>query len=253
MKELQEFGSEFKIVGQLLDSEQISSLQRTEEWYTIRRGKFTGSNMKLLMGCGRASSKMPWTTNDKIVDFGATAEKYIYGVGGERTTGCYSMQIDSKQMQYGRMNEIILINKLLKDNIISNYEAKSFELFYKNAGASVDGLCVFKNEEMCLEVKCTVSWDGHYERMYEEQVDQTHCDFWQMQAEMMAAGTDKCLYVVAYPMTIEKYKYQIVNASKIHQKAIMQRCQIADEAIKLWNTHSYTDSLKIACQNFKFD
>jgi hypothetical protein len=233
------------------DSTNEDSLQRTEEWLEKRKGRFTGSRIKDLMGCGRSTSKMQWGRVEKTVDFGAGAERYIYNVGKERMTGLRSMSASSKQMQHGTEHEPLLIQQLIDDGVISDFEELGFEHFgdYKNGGASVDGVCTYKGERVSLELKCCVSWDGHYKRMY-QQVHEKHDDFWQHQSEMLATGTKKCLYVVAAPMQVEIYDKQIVNASPIHQKCLFDRCKIADRAIELWDVHPYPTALQIACQEF---
>lgn len=246
-KEIQEF----EMQGGFLIKDN-SSLQRTNEWLEQRKGRFTGSKIKDLMGCGRSTAQKPWGSIEKIYDFGATCERYIYKVGKERTTGVRDMDVSSQQMEYGKLNEPLLVQQLLKNGIISNFEEVPFLEFpnYSNGGASADGKAIFKGELVGLELKCTTSWDGHYNRMYEP-VHDKHDDFWQFQSEMLALGVDKLLYVVAYPGTVEKYDYNIVNASPLHQKLILERCKIADAAIELWDEYSYKEALKIAIANYK--
>lgn len=226
-------------------------LQRTEEWLAARSGNFTGSKNKDLMNCGRSTAKMQWGTVEKLVDFGATAEKYVYAVGKERITGHQNQQIKSQQMYHGILNEPLLIQKMLDQGIITEYEPCAFVKFEgHNGGASPDGKVLYNSERMALEVKCCVSWDGHYKRMYNK-VDQKHDDFWQCQAEMLALSVSKLLYVVASPMTIEDYDVQVIDASPIHQKAMLQRIEIADTAIGHWGAHHYGDALKLACAEWQ--
>jgi len=245
-----EIRSDFVMIGSL-DSTASDSLQRTEEWLEKRKGRFTGSKIKELMGCGRSTSKMVWGRDEKLVDLGAKAEKYIYNVGKERLTGLRSMSASSKQMDHGTEHEPLLIQQLIDDGVITDFEELGFEYFgdYKNGGASVDGICTYKGERVALELKCWVSWDGHFKRMY-QQVHEGHDDFWQHQSEMLATGTKKCLYVVAAPMQVEQYDIQIVKASETHQQCILDRCKIADKAIELWDVHPYPVALEIACAEF---
>lgn len=243
----------FEIVGSNSVGSNDDSLQRTEEWFEARKGRFTGSRFKDLMGCGRSTSKQPWGSLEKLVDFGASAEKYIYQVGMERRTGQRSQEGSSRQMEWGKENEPKLIEQLVKDGVISDFVELGFEEFpdYENGGASVDGICIHKGEKVGLELKCCVSWDGHYARMYEK-VHEKHNDFWQFQAEMLATGVKKILYVVTLPMTVEKYDAQIIHASEIHQRELLKRCQIADRAIELWDTaEDKKTALQIACASYK--
>lgn len=245
-----EFGNfELEPFGSSLPED--DKLQRTEAWFKARSGNFTGSKMHLLMGCGRSTGKLPWGDPAKLMDFGATAEKYIYNVGKERLTGNRSQQVSSQEMRYGNISEPLLINKLLEEGIIKNYEPCSFaKIEGYSSGASADGTVVYKDEKVGLETKCCVSWDGHYKRKYNI-VDQKHDDFWQFQTEMKALGVDKLLYVVADPMTIEDYEIEIIEASPIHQQAMLDRIQIADLAIGYWSTYKYAEALQVACAEWE--
>ena len=229
--------------GNPLDINQ--SLQRNDEWLKLRGGKYTGSKLKNLMGCGRSTSQKPWGALEKLYDFGATVERYIYKVGMERLTGCLDMEINAKQLDYGKENESKLVEQLIKDGVITDFEEVGFKTFYEYGGASADGMCVYKGEKVGMELKCCTSWDGHYNRMYEP-VHDKHDDFWQFQGEMLALGVNKLLYVVAYPMTVEKYDVGIVEASPLHQKVLLERCKIGDKAIELWNDYPKPEALKIA-------
>jgi hypothetical protein len=240
------------MVGSFTDQTSSESLQRTEEWFEKRSGCFTGSNIKKLMSCGRSTSKIGWTHAEKVVDFGSAAEKYIYNVGMERLTGIRSQQAHSKQMEHGTKSEPLLIQQLIDDGVITDFKELGFENFgeYKFGGASVDGVCMYKGELVGLELKCTVSWDGHFSRMYDA-IDDKHDDFWQFQSEMIAAKVKKILYVVAMPMQTEKYDLTVIEASPMHQKRIAQRCKIADSAIDKWGKHSKKDALQLACAEFE--
>ena len=241
-----------KIIGSLNVKKDDSQLQRTEDWLEQRKGRFTGSKLKDLMGCGKATSKQSWGTLDKLVDFGAAAETYIYSVGKERTTGIRSMEIHSKQMNHGKDNEDNLIQQLLSDGLITDFKEHGFVQFKEtsNGGASPDGECTYKNERVGLELKCCVSWDGHKKRMY-EQVHEKHDDFWQFQGEMLAMGVDKLLYVVAMPMQTKKYDFAICHASPLHQKQLIERIKIADSAIANWKPFGYKQALLEACADYK--
>jgi len=251
-EEIKEFGSDLKIVGNLVEESEPDHLQRTEDWLEARSGRWTGSKIKDLMGCGKSTSKLEWGKPEKLIDFGVTAEKYIYNVGMERLTGIRSMNISSKILQHGTDHEPLLIQQLLDDKVIANFRELGFETFpnYKWGGASIDGLCDYRKIDTGLETKCCVSWDGHYKRMYQE-VSPKHDDFWQFQAEMLATGVKQLLYVVAMPMQVEKYNFGLVKASKEHQKCLLQRCEIADYAIGLWPKYGYKKALEIACSDYK--
>lgn len=249
---------------ELIPDSSSSSLQRTEEWLAKRAPCFTGSKNSELMKCGRVTSKQSWLENkNKIFDFGTPAEIYIYSVGKTRLTGNRSMQITAKQLSHGIKHEPLLIEQLLKDGIITDFEEKGFEYFpdYTNGGASVDGVAlvgvniekqlnILPGEKIALETKCCVSWEGHYKRMYEE-VHEKHDDFWQFQSEMLATGLKKLLYVVTDPMTTKDYSVRVCEASEVHQEALLKRCLIADKAIENWQKYGYSEALERAISEFE--
>lgn len=243
------------LLEQSVPIESSDDLQRTEAWLADRKGHFTGSKGKEFMSSGKKSAKKVWGDVEKTVDFGAAAEKYIYSVGMERTTGILSQNSSSKQMDHGTKHEPLLIEQLENDGVISDVEELGFEKFkeWPTGGASIDGRCIYVNtkERIGLEIKCTVSWDGHYERMYEP-IHDKHKDFWQFQFEMLALNIDKLLYVVAMPMQVEKYDVSIIEASKVHQRCIIERCKIADAAIELWDEYPRNkgEALRVACANY---
>ncbi len=250
MNQFKEFSSEMEMIGSLPQTQK--SLQRNDEWHLKRLPCWNGSENKDLMGCGHSTAKQPWGSLAKTYDFGATAEKHIYTVGQKRLTGLRDMDVSAKQMDWGVENEPKLIQQLIKDGIISDFEELGFEYFgdYHNGGASVDGKATYQGRKVALELKCCTSWDGHYKRMYEP-VHERHDDFWQHQSEMLATGLDELLYVVAMPMQVEKYNIQIVKASKLHQEQLLKRCKIGDLAISLWGEYGYKEALQIACARFK--
>lgn len=243
------------LLSQSTPIESTDDLQRTEAWLEDRRGMFTGSKGKEFMSSGVKSKNKMWGDPEKTIDFGSAAEKYIYSVGMERNTGLLSMKKSAKQMDHGTTHEPLLIQQLLKDGVVSDIEELGFERFkeWPTGGASVDGRCIYvcTKERVGLEIKCTVSWDGHYDRMYEP-IHDKHKDFWQFQFEMLSLGINKLLYVVAYPMQVEKYDVTVIHASPVHQRCIIERCKIADAAIDLWSEYPRNkgEALRVACANY---
>lgn len=242
--------SDLFFLGDEIITPKNEGLQRTEEWLKLRGGKFTGSENTKLMSCGRSTAKQAWGGIEKLVDFGAAAEKYIYNVGRERETGLLSMQTTAQRMEHGKEHEPLLIEQLLKDNVITDFEERGFEQFYENGGASVDGIATYQGRKVFLELKCTTSFDGEFQRLYRS-VDEKHNDFWQINSEGLSVSLDECLYVVAAPMQVKQYKVILVKCSKIHQEQLFKRCMISDKAISLWPKHGYKKALQVACAEFK--
>jgi len=232
-----------------------SELQRTEQWYKDRLPCFSGSEMFKLMGCTRAAAKKKWDDPQKILSFGNTAIKYIYKVAQKRRTLIPDMDIYAKSMEHGKDNEALLNEQLLKDGIISSHKEHGFVKFQNMdyAGASPDGEVSHRDIQMAQESKSTTSWDGHYERMGQP-FDYKHKDFWQVTAEMIALKMNKCLYVTAYPGVYEQYDYKVIELSKMHAFALIQRLKIANAAVEIfiqeYPAKYINECLELACAEY---
>ena len=66
---------EFQLQGGFLIKDN-ASFQRTNEWLEQRKGRFTGSKIKDLMGCGRSTAQKPWGSIEKVYDFGRKKNWY---------------------------------------------------------------------------------------------------------------------------------------------------------------------------------
>jgi len=242
------FGETLKVFsGELpklnINAETEHQLQRTEEWFEQRRGRFTGSRIKDLMGCNRSTSKMEWGRAEKLIDFNEKSIKYIYEKAKERQRGKVIQTPVSVAMKYGTENEDIVFKILQKDFPNHVFENVSFIAINEYLGASPDGKVTIKRNEkkkkIGLEIKCSTGWNGVFERI-EIACDQSHKDFWQLQTEMMALETDEIMYVVAEPSesifepNITDISFVYVHASPVHQKAIKQRAEIGNKAIELF-------------------
>ncbi|MCH9621021.1 MAG: hypothetical protein S4CHLAM20_04350 [Chlamydiia bacterium] len=205
------------------------------KWLKERMGMFTGSKIHDIMSCNRLTSKKSWGEPSKLFGVGSGFYKYVFQVAMERKTGCMNNETKSFNLDYGKENELPLINHLKSAGIIESYSECDFMRFKElNLGATPDGRITLKGEVMALEMKSSVSWDGCYTRK-KSKVDEKHCDFWQIQTEMLVLGVKKCLYVVTYPMTYENYAIEIVGASELHQKRLLQRYELAEKCISNWD------------------
>lgn len=143
---------------------EIKELQRTDEWFAIRNGRFTGSEMHKLMTGGKremteqelaeykeANPKGKRTTID--VMFGDTALSYIFSKACDVVFGRdEDEQFVSQDMLRGQMLEPIAFEKFkeLKEAEFMTVEKTSFFVYGDNAGASPDGLV---NKDAVLEIK----------------------------------------------------------------------------------------------------
>ena len=225
---------------QFLDKIGEEELQRTEQWFKDRLGRFTGSEMHKLMACGRSSAKVEWGRPEKLIDFGETAKKYIFAKCKERQRNKVIKKLETLKMTFGKKQEDHVFELLEHKYPEYKFEKVGFIEFIPNvAGASPDGTATDKQwgEKIGLEIKCSTDWDTLYSR-HEEDFDKDHQDFWQIQSEMLALNVSKVMYIVAEPPetildpVIEDLSIQIVERSPIHQLAIMQRCEIGEMVIQ---------------------
>lgn len=238
---------------------ETKELQRTEKWQQDRKGRWTGSQKKALMSCSRSGGRLSWLEPSKVFDFGDTSLKYIYENAMERKTGRY---IDKGQgttdMRYGTKVEPLIVKMLKKELKKQGSKLKYKPVGFKEypnintAGVSSDGILTLnKKVDAVVEIKACTNWGSHYDRTFEF-TDDKSIDFWQMQSEMIAWEVNKCYYVVAEPpKDIKKYanydgdimdlykdfkkevsiNIEIVKPSDIHQKALVKRIHIAEDAL----------------------
>jgi hypothetical protein len=234
-----------------------TELQRTNEWFNQRKGRFTGSAMSDLMSCTQSTAKMEWGRPEKIIDFGETAMKYVYSRAKERQRDKVIKSQSSVAMNYGKDQEEHVKKMLIEKFPNSDFQNCGFEEFLEGiAGASPDGKV---DDLMALEIKCATSWDNVFAR-HEVPFDQKHQDFWQINCEMLALKVDKTMYVVAEPSenifepNITDLSIIYVNASPIHQNSIIQRCLIGDAIIKMFlNGTPFREAVRYCCTNHKFE
>lgn len=236
--------------------EEEKSLQRTDEWFEQRQGKFTGSGISNLMVCDRSSAKYEWGRPEKIIGLGDGARKYIFEKCMERRRNKIVKTPVTSAMKYGTMNETTVIALLKEKHNLVVEEVGFLEFIDGLAGASPDGRI---DKDCGYEGKCSTDWGNFYLRV-SNPVDQKHMDFWQLQSEMLALKSDQILYCVAEPSesifepNITDLFIQYVNASKIHQAAIIQRCYLGKMIMdKFLSGMSFTDAITFACTNFEID
>lgn len=143
---------------------EIKEEQRTSEWFSVRNGRFTGSEMYKLMTGGKRDmteqelieykAANPKGTRKTIdVMFGETALSYIFQKACDVAFGRdEEEQFVSQDMLRGQMLEPIAFEKFkeLKEADFMTVEKTSFFVYGDNAGASPDGLV---NSDAVLEIK----------------------------------------------------------------------------------------------------
>ncbi len=244
-------------VGVNADFKQDNSLQRTDQWFEDRRGKFTGSEIYKLMSCTKASKAYEWGRAEKTIDFSEIAKKYVFGKAKERQRKIVLRRSIGKNGDFGEEAEKIVFEMLkVKFSDYKFEKAKFLEFIEGIAGASPDGLV---NYEMALEIKLAIIWDTLYTR-HEIIFDYKHADFWQIQSEMLALNVKKCMYVVAeppkdlYDMKIDDLSIKYIDCSPIHQKCIIDRCMIGNKAIELYLSGvNFHEAVRDSCSNYEFN
>lgn len=209
-----------------------------------------------LMTCTQSTSRMEWGRPEKIIDFGEIAKKYVFSKAMERKTGEYLERSIGFNGEYGKKVEpLIKVLYLEKYPGIKLEETGFVEFLEGIAGASPDGII---NDEFGVEIKAAMSWNGFYERLHLP-FEQKHKDFWQIQAEMLALNVKQVIYIVGYPAKdlfnpeIKDIEEKILDASEIHQQAIIQRCKIGNDIIEFFlDGVEFQEAVRIACTEFEF-
>jgi len=171
-------------------------LQRTEEWFEARKGKFTASQIYRLLGKeGLAKTKQSIDTYafEKAVEI-------VYGVE-EQGVVSFDMQrgIDLEPLAFNRFKE-------LKAFEFIDVNETGFHVFGKDSGASPDGL-TDNNEN--LEIKCPRR--TKFFKLVANgiaQVDKNYIS--QMQHQMAGTGTERTNFFNFYIEEGIEYWYNIV-------------------------------------------
>ncbi len=114
-------------------------LQRSNDWFEARKGRFTASNIHKLLG---------------VRGLGQTGESYIFEKATEEVFGLDEEDnFTSYDMQRGVELEPLAFRKFKEIKELDFYDVKetTFFSYGKHAGASPDGLV---NDNAILEIKC---------------------------------------------------------------------------------------------------
>ena len=205
------------------------------------------------MGTGRSTSKLEWGRPEKLIDFNEVAKKYVFSKSMECKRGKVIRKHLGKAAHYGVEQESIIVQMLIEKGF-SVKDVGFIEFIEGIAGASPDGLV---DNDTALEIKASTDWDTLYSR-HMIPFDQSHGDFWQIQAEMLSLKVKKCMYVVAeasedmYEPNITDLSIQTVKASPIHQEALIQRCHIGNDAILRYLAGTeFHEAIRQACTEYE--
>lgn len=162
--------------------------QRTDEWFEIRKGKFTGSEIWKLM-------VEPKNKNESLSE---TAKGYIIEKIVEQYSIDDSEPLTTISMQWGIDNEPLAKKWYSKftGNSITDCTYIHHKLFPMNAGGSPDGY--LENKNAIIEIKCPYNGVNHIKHiMTESQYMKQECKdyYWQMQFYMMIMDADYCDFI----------------------------------------------------------
>lgn len=184
------------------------------QWLKDRLGKITSSRCSVLFSGG----KRPMTEEELAIEkaakgrrttvdtmFGEGAMTYLQGLISEITTGEPSEEVDFKQTEWGKANEMDAILRFeaitglkVAYHGISNPEFTKYGDF---AGGSPDGVLIDPKEQAITECKC--HWNGaiHMKKLLIKSVEEFKDKFWdeycQDQMNMRVTNTKSC-YSISY-------------------------------------------------------
>lgn len=194
--------------------------QRSDEWYEVRKGKFTASDFDTLMPSSRQGEN----------DFNQTQMKIIYRVASERITGeIIQNGFISKAMQDGidREDEARIAYELTTGESVDQV---GFIEFDEWIGCSPDGII---GESKGLEIKCPQA-DTFLSYLQNPQllIDEY---FWQVQGGLLCScrGT---WYIMAYHPKYPINKQLIICSVTRDEESIeklRRRLSTAIEKVKL--------------------
>lgn len=184
------------------------------QWLKDRLGKITSSRCSVLFNGGKRpmteeelaiekAAKGKRTTVDTM--FGDGAMTYLHGLISEITTGEPSEEVDFKQTEWGKANEMdavlhfeAITGLKVAYHGISNPEFTKYGDF---AGGSPDGVLIDPKEQAITECKC--HWNGaiHMKKLLIKSVEEFKDKFWdeycQDQMNMRVTKTKSC-YSISY-------------------------------------------------------
>lgn len=149
--------------------------QRSKEWFDLRKGRFTGSQINKLMG---------------VKGLGEVGKKYIYEVVYNSLFEDLEESFSSFDMQRGSELEPLAFDKLteiLNKKFITT-ENCGFFPHKEYSGASPDGLT---SDNGVIEIKCPKA-NTFFNVVANDYVDPAYYD--QMQVEMLSTNRDKAYY-----------------------------------------------------------
>jgi putative phage-type endonuclease len=181
-------------------------LQRSDEWFEMRKGRFTASEINKLLG---------------VKGLGLTGESYafekavesVYGLSDDENFVTFDMQrgIDQEPLAFAKFKELKALD------FIDVQECVFFP-FGEHAGASPDGLV---GTDAILEIKCPKR--NKFFKLVangESEIDKNYIA--QMQHQMLCTNSNKAHF----------FNYLIENGKEYWHEIIIERDEVMIELIK---------------------
>lgn len=204
-----------------------------QRWLMQRLGKITSSNWHKLTVGGKRPMTPDELAAEKLVKgrrttidtlFGDGAITYLQKLVDEMTTGEPKEEMDFKQTEWGKNNEMFAIEHFeaitgldVAYNGIMNPEFVKYGDF---AGGSPDGQV--RNELSIVECKCHYDGTNHMKKLLIKSVDDFKEKFWeeynQDQMNMVCTGAESC-YSISYDprKTDPKLQMKIIKIPLDHE------------------------------------
>lgn len=184
-----------------MSNTQVNNIQqRTDDWFELRKGKFTASKADNLLG--KLTLKR---TKDKIEHYAQIkAGELYFGLSQEENYISKDMQrgIDLEPLAFGKFQD------RMRNDFLDAFESE-FVIINEHAGASPDGL-VSNGDN--LEIKCPTI-ETFNKLVLTEEINPKY--FAQMQMQMLATNAEKTHF----------YNYVIHNGKEIDYSIEVPRCE----------------------------
>jgi len=173
-------------------------LQRTEEWYEQRRGRFTASDIHRILGKEGLKATVKSIENIAL----EKAIEQVYGLDQEVFLVSFDMQrgIELEPLAFQKF-------KSLKELDFVETKECGFFKYEDHAGASPDGVV---SDSSVLEIKCPKR-NNFFNVKSKNLIDPKY--FAQMQMQMLCTGFDKCYY----------FTYTVIDAKELYHEIIIER------------------------------
>lgn len=181
-------------------------LQRSNDWFEARKGRFTASNIHKLLG---------------VRGLGQTGESYIFEKATEEVFGLDEEDnFTSYDMQRGVDLEPLAFRKFKEIKELDFYDVKetTFFTYGKHAGASPDGLV---NDNAILEIKCPRPMK--FFNLVAKGIDAVNKEYIaQMQMQMLCTNSEKAYF----------FNYIIFNGKEMWHEIEVNRDEKMIDLIK---------------------